>query len=95
MATKYTKSDLLTDIAASANVSKATAESVLSALFDTIASKSKEGTKVSWPGFGSFQASTRAARKGRNPQTGKEIDIPASTVMKFTSAKALKENLNS
>jgi len=91
----YNKSELLTDTAARAGVSKTDAESVISAFFDTVIEKTKEGAKVSWPGFGSFSLSKRAARVGRNPQTGAEIQIPASTGMKFTAAKALKETLNS
>ena len=89
----YTKAQLIADVAESSSVTKATAESVVDALFDTIVSKTKDGTKVSWPGFGSFHTVERAARKGRNPQTGEDIDIPASTTMKFTLAKALKDGL--
>jgi DNA-binding protein HU-beta len=90
----YNKADLLTDVAERAGVSKANAESVLNALFDTVIAKAKDGIKVSWPGFGSFSTSERSARVGRNPQTGEEIKIPASTTMKFTVAKALKDALN-
>lgn len=92
---KYTKAQLVADVAESAGVTKANAESVINAMFETVISQAKSGTKVAWPGFGSFQTSQRAARKGRNPQTGNEINIPASTVMKFTAAKALKDVLNS
>lgn len=91
----YSKSDLLADVAERAGVSKANAESVINALFETVIDKTKEGTKVAWPGFGSFSTSERAARVGRNPQTGEELQIPASTTMKFTAAKALKDTLNS
>lgn len=92
----YTKSDLLTDVAAraGADVSKAQVETVISAFFDTIVSKTQDGAKVAWPGFGSFQTSVRPARKGRNPQTGATIEIPETTVMKFSAAKALKDALN-
>lgn len=90
----YNKSDLLADVAERAGVTKAEAETIISALFDTVIAKSKEGEKVSWPGFGSFSLSERAARVGRNPQTGAEIQIPKSTAMKFTAAKALKDALN-
>jgi DNA-binding protein HU-beta len=91
----YTKADLLAEVAERANVSKANAESIITALFETVISRAKEGTKVSWPGFGSFSTTERAARVGRNPQTGDEIQIPASTALKFTAAKALKDSLNS
>jgi DNA-binding protein HU-beta len=49
---------------------------------------------VAWPGFGSFSTSNRAARTGRNPQTGAEVKIAASTAMKFTASSALKQTLN-
>ncbi len=91
---KYTKAQLVADVADAADVTKMNAESVINAMFEIVVSQTKQGTKVAWPGFGSFQTSQRAARKGRNPQTGNEIHIPASTVMKFTSAKALKDLLN-
>lgn len=90
----YTKSDLLTDVAARADMSKAQVESVISAFLETVVGKAQEGAKVSWPGFGSFQTSVRPARKGRNPQTGATIEIPETTVMKFSAAKALKDTLN-
>jgi DNA-binding protein HU-beta len=90
----YTKADLLTHIAERAGVSKADAEKVIDSLFDTVINKTKEGDKVAWPGFGSFSASKRSARTGRNPRTGEEITIPASTALKFTAAKALKDALN-
>ncbi|MEM9487640.1 MAG: HU family DNA-binding protein [Myxococcota bacterium] len=90
----YSKSDFLTDVAARAGVSKAEAETIVTAFLETIVAKAKEGAKVSWPGFGSFAMAERAARVGRNPQTGAEIQIPASKAMKFTAAKALKDALN-
>lgn len=91
----YSKSDLLNDVASAAGVSKGEAEAVIGAFLDTIATQAKAGNKVAWPGFGSFQGNQRAARIGRNPKTGAEIQIPAALVMKFTAAKALKESLNS
>lgn len=91
----YTKSDFITDVAASAGVSKAEAEKTIAAMFDCLTGKAKEGAKISWPGFGSFQLTVRKARTGRNPQTGAEIQIPQSNAMKFTAAKGLKDALNS
>lgn len=90
----YTKAELLTEVAERAGVSKTEAESVIDALFSTVTGQAKAGNKVSWPGFGSFSISHRAARTGRNPQTGAEIQIPASSALKFTPAKALKDLLN-
>jgi DNA-binding protein HU-beta len=62
-------------------------------LFWLVADTLKKGDTVAIPGFGTFKTVKRAARKGRNPQTGKEIQIAASTAVKFTPAKALKESL--
>jgi len=91
----YTKSELLTAVSEKAGVSKADAESVLGAFFDTCTSCAKAGDKVSWAGFGSFSSTQRAARIGRNPRTGDAVQIKASTAMKFSAAKGLKEALNS
>lgn len=90
----YTKTELLNDIAEQSGVTKTQAESVINALFETVITKARAGEKVAWPGFGAFSTSQRAARTGRNPQTGAEIKIAASTAMKFTAAKALKDALN-
>jgi nucleoid DNA-binding protein len=74
-------------------VSLAQAEIVYEKLFSIIASTLKNGEPIAISGFGSFKPVKRAARKGRNPQTGEEIRIPASTAVKFTPGKALKESL--
>jgi len=89
-----TKAELIDAVADAAGVSKADAERTIGAFFDTVVSSTNKGDKVAWPGFGSFSASKRAARTGRNPRTGEEITIPASTALKFTAAKALKDALN-
>jgi Bacterial nucleoid DNA-binding protein len=68
------------------------AEEAYDKLFEIIGSTLKKGDAVTISGFGSFKPVDRAARKGRNPQTGKEIDIPASKAVKFTPSKALKES---
>lgn len=90
-----TKADLLDAIAKSASVTKADAERVLDAFFDSVTAAAKKGDKVGWPGFGTFTSSKRAARTGRNPQTGEPVNIAASTAMKFTASSVLKEQLNS
>ena len=95
LTTNYTKSDLLAAVAGSSGVTKADAEKVLDAFFDTTTRAARGGGSVSWPGFGKFSRSDRAARMGRNPQTGAPVSIPASSAMKFSSAKALKEAMNS
>jgi DNA-binding protein HU-beta len=89
-----TKAELLDRVAQASGQTKAAAESVLGAFFDAVTDAAKGGDKVSWPGFGSFSTSQRAARTGRNPQTGAPVKIPASTAMKFTASSTLKETLN-
>ena len=64
---------------------------VVETVFETIADALVAGEKVSIPGFGTFEVTDRAARKARNPQTGEEIDVPASKAPKFKAAKALKD----
>jgi DNA-binding protein HU-beta len=73
--------------------SLAQAEAAYEKLFAVIAGALKKGETVAVRDFGTFKVLQRAARKGRNPQTGKEIKIPASKTVKFTTGKALKESL--
>jgi DNA-binding protein HU-beta len=89
------KSELVDAVASRAGVEKRQAESVLSEFFETVKAETKSGQKVAWPGFGSFSTTQRAARTGRNPQTGAPVKIKASTAMKFSSSSALKDALNS
>ncbi len=89
-----TKAELIDAVAKGAGVSKADAERTLGAFFDHVTKTTKKGDKVAWPGFGSFSTAKRAARKGRNPQTGAPVKIAASTVMKFTPSATLKGTLN-
>lgn len=88
------KSELVAKVAERAGVSAKDAESVVSSLFETVIESAKAGDKVAWPGFGTFQTKTRAAREGRNPQTGATISIPQTTVLHFGPAAALKTALN-
>jgi DNA-binding protein HU-beta len=81
------KGDLINEIAAQAKVSKAQAGSALEAVLDSIQAALKKGDKVTLVGFGTFSVSSRSARTGRNPQTGKEIKIPAKKVVKFKAGK--------
>jgi DNA-binding protein HU-beta len=87
------KKDLVDLMADNAEVSKAQAEKALNAFLDGVKKSLKEGEKVALVGFGSFSVTERAARKGRNPQTGAEIDIPASKAPKFTASKEFKKAL--
>jgi DNA-binding protein HU-beta len=89
------KSELIERVAEKAQTSKAAAARVVDAIFDTgsgaIAEAVRAGKQVSIPGFGKFRPKERAARKGRNPRTGREIQIPKSTVVSFTAGKGLKD----
>ncbi len=85
------KADLIQGIVTAAEVKTKEAEALLDAMTDTIASALASGDKVSITGFGTFSVSDRKARKGRNPQTGQEIDIPASKNPRFSAGKALKD----
>lgn len=78
------KTELIDAVAAKAGVTKKAAGDVLAAFIETVQAEEK----VQLVGFGTFQKKTRAARKGRNPQTGKEIDIPAKTALAFSASKA-------
>jgi DNA-binding protein HU-beta len=88
-----TKADLIAVVATDADVKKSVVEKTLDAFMDTIAKALKEGDKVSLTGFGTFQCVRRAARTGRNPKTGKEINIDACTVPKFKPGNKLREAL--
>ena len=90
-----TKAELVDSVAKSANLTKAAAEKAVGALIDSITAALKKGDRVTLVGFGSFEVSTRKARTGRNPQTGKEIKIAAAKVPKFRAGKALKDSVAS
>jgi len=89
-----TKAELIESIAKSAGVSKTDAERTIGAFFDHVVTSAKQDDKVAWPGFGSFSASKRAARTGRNPQTGEPVKIAASTALRFSPSSTLKTALN-
>ncbi len=88
------KAELIANVAGSAGISKKDAEKSINALIENITSALKKGDKVQLVGFGTFEVRARAARKGRNPQTNKEITIPASKVPAFKVGKALKDAIN-
>ena len=85
------KSELIAKIAEKSELSKKDAEKALNAFVDSVTDALVAGDKVVLVGFGSFETKQRAARKGKNPQTGAEIDIPATTVPAFKVGKALKD----
>ncbi|MGN0168065.1 MAG: HU family DNA-binding protein [Acetatifactor sp.] len=88
------KTELVAAMAEQAGVSKKDAEKTLKAFTDVVADELKKGGKVQLVGFGTFEVSERAARDGRNPQTGKVMKIAASKAPKFKAGKALKDMLN-
>ncbi len=89
------RTELVEKAAASADVSKATAGRVVEAVFDSLAGALADGESVSLVGFGTFSVKDRAARTGRNPQTGASIQIAASRVPSFKAGKGLKDAVNS
>ena len=86
-----TKAELIDAVAKSANLTKASDEKAVGGLITAITDALKAGDRVTLVGFGSFEVSTRKARTGRNPQTGKEIKIAAANIPKFRPGKALKD----
>jgi DNA-binding protein HU-beta len=87
------KSELVDAIAAKADVTKKQADEILSALIETVMDTVAAGDKVTLVGFGVFEARQRQAREGRNPSTGKPIQIPATTVPAFSAGKVFKERV--
>jgi len=81
-------------VAEKANISKKDADTAVNAVIDTIVETLAKDEKVQLVGFGTFEVSERAARTGRNPQTGAEMTIAASKAPKFKAGKALKDSLN-
>ena len=88
------KTELVAAMADAAGLSKKDAEKALKAFTDVVAEELKKDGKVQLVGFGTFEVSKRAAREGRNPQTGKTMRIPASKAPKFKAGKALKDSIN-
>ena len=88
------KTELIAAIAEQAELSKKDAEKALKAFVDVVTEQLKEGEKVQLVGFGTFEVSERAAREGRNPQTGKTMKIAACKAPKFKAGKALKDAVN-
>lgn len=85
------KTELINAVAEASELSKKDATKAVDAVFEAITDSLKSGDKVQLIGFGNFEVRERAARKGRNPQTGEEIEIPASKVPAFKPGKALKD----
>ena len=88
------KAELVETISEKTGATKKVVEAQVEAFIETIAESLKKGEKVQLVGFGSFEVRKRAARKGRNPQTGAEMKIPASSAPVFKDGKALKDAVN-
>ena len=88
------KTELITAIAESADISKKDSEKALKAFVDVVTEELKKGEKVQLVGFGTFEVSERAAREGRKPQRGKTMKIEACKAPKFKAGKALKDAIN-
>ena len=88
------KTELITAIAESADISKKDSEKALKAFVDVVTEELKKGEKVQLVGFGTFEVSERPEREGRNPQTGETMKIAACKAPKFKAGKALKDAIN-
>lgn len=89
-----TRAELIVNVADRARIDRKTAERALATTFETIKDALIEGDKVQVLGFGTFEVRERAARKGRNPRTGEEIEIKSSKLPSFKAGKSLKEACN-
>lgn len=85
------KTDLVNEVAERSELSKKDAAKAVDAVFETVTDTLSKGERVQIIGFGNFEVRDRKARKGRNPQTGEEIEIPASKVPAFKAGKALRD----
>ncbi len=88
------KTELIAAIAEKTELSKKDSEKVLKAFIEVVTEELKKGEKIQLVGFGTFEVVERAARDGRNPQTGEVMPIPASKAPKFKAGKALKDEIN-
>jgi len=88
------KEELVQEVAKKARVTQKEVSDILSVFIEVVEKTVSKGKKVTLVGFGTFEARKRAERTGRNPQTGKEIKIPAKTVPTFTAGKKFKELVN-
>jgi len=87
------KTELIAKVAEATNLSKKDAALAVDAVFNVISDALQNGDKVQIVGFGNFEVRERSARKGRNPQTGEEIEIPAGKIPAFRPGKSLKEGI--
>ena len=90
---KMTKQDLIARVADKAGMTKVDSAKAVDAVSSVIMSVLKKGEKVTWTGFGTYEVRSRAARMGRNPQTGAPLHIPASKTPAFKAGKSLKDSV--
>ena len=88
-----TKQDLIAKVADKAGMTKVDAGKAIDTVVDIVTSALKKGEKVTWTGFGTFEVRSRAARMGRNPQTGAPLHIPSSKTPAFKAGKGLKDSV--
>jgi DNA-binding protein HU-beta len=88
------KADLVNEIAKETGLTKTKSSEVVDTIVETISNSLKKGEKVTLVGFGTFTTSKRSARKGRNPKTGAEINIPGKTVARFKAGSELTKTVN-
>lgn len=88
------KQELISSVAEKSGLTKKDSEKAVNAVFGSIEESLAKGDKVQLVGFGTFEVRSRAARKGRNPQTGAEIEIEAAKVPAFKAGKALKDSVS-
>lgn len=89
-----TKTDLIQSVSGAVDMPQKAVEKALNAMLDTISEAMENGDAVTIPGFGTFSRKHRSARRGRNPQTGEEMDIPACDVPAFKPGKRLRDAVN-
>jgi DNA-binding protein HU-beta len=88
-----TKQDLIAKVADKAGMTKVDAGKAVDTVVEVVTAALKKGEKVTWTGFGTFEVRSRAARMGRNPQTGAPLHIPASKTPAFKAGKGLKDSV--
>lgn len=88
-----TKADLIAKVADAAGMTKVDSAKAVDAVADVITKALKKGEKVTWTGFGTYEVRSRAARTGRNPQTGAPLHIPATKTPAFKAGKSLKDEV--
>lgn len=88
------KADLVSIMAEKSGLTKKDSEKAVNAFVEAVTQALEQRDKVQLVGFGTFEVRDRSSRKGRNPQTGEEIDIPAASVPAFKAGKALKDSIN-